>query len=63
MLDSILCLRDDRWKYVRSVLTPAFSETKLKEVSYRQCCFPDLEDIIDFFCASIYLYSSILRIA
>ncbi|EOA99860.1 Thromboxane-A synthase, partial [Anas platyrhynchos] len=33
MLDSILCLRDDRWKYVRSVLTPAFSETKLKEVS------------------------------
>uniref|UniRef100_A0A8B9ZL72 Thromboxane-A synthase n=1 Tax=Anas platyrhynchos TaxID=8839 RepID=A0A8B9ZL72_ANAPL len=33
MLDSILCLRDDRWKYVRSVLTPAFSETKLKEMT------------------------------
>ncbi|XP_056368076.1 thromboxane-A synthase isoform X5 [Oenanthe melanoleuca] len=32
MLDSILCLRDDRWKYVRSLLTPAFSETKLKEM-------------------------------
>ncbi|KAJ7414817.1 Thromboxane-A synthase [Willisornis vidua] len=32
MLDSILCLRDDRWKYVRSVLTPAFSDTKLKEM-------------------------------
>ncbi|XP_068859145.1 thromboxane-A synthase isoform X7 [Aphelocoma coerulescens] len=31
MLDSILCLRDDRWKYVRSLLTPAFSDTKLKE--------------------------------
>ncbi|XP_066175878.1 thromboxane-A synthase isoform X4 [Sylvia atricapilla] len=33
MLDSILCLRDDRWKYVRSLLTPAFSETKLKEMT------------------------------
>ncbi|XP_047914741.2 thromboxane-A synthase isoform X1 [Anser cygnoides] len=33
MLDSILCLRDDRWKYVRSVLTPAFSDTKLKEMT------------------------------
>ncbi|NXP27014.1 THAS synthase, partial [Scytalopus superciliaris] len=32
MLDSILCLRDDRWKYVRSLLTPAFSDTKLKEM-------------------------------
>ncbi|XP_064011537.1 thromboxane-A synthase isoform X1 [Pogoniulus pusillus] len=33
MLDSILCLRDDRWKYVRSILTPAFSDIKLKEVT------------------------------
>ncbi|XP_054023824.1 thromboxane-A synthase [Dryobates pubescens] len=33
MLDSILCLRDDRWKYVRSVLTPAFSDSKLKEMT------------------------------
>ncbi|XP_049678360.1 thromboxane-A synthase isoform X4 [Accipiter gentilis] len=33
MLDSILCLRDDRWKYVRSLLTPAFSNTKLKEMT------------------------------
>ncbi|XP_032913753.1 thromboxane-A synthase isoform X3 [Catharus ustulatus] len=33
MLDSILCLRDDRWKYVRSLLTPAFSDTKLKEMT------------------------------
>ncbi|XP_068800868.1 thromboxane-A synthase isoform X2 [Struthio camelus] len=32
MLDSILCLRDDRWKYVRSLLTPAFSDTKLREM-------------------------------
>ncbi|XP_062348464.1 thromboxane-A synthase isoform X1 [Cinclus cinclus] len=33
MVDSILCLRDDRWKYVRSLLTPAFSDTKLKEMT------------------------------
>ncbi|NXV00208.1 THAS synthase, partial [Cettia cetti] len=33
MLDSILYLRDDRWKYVRSLLTPAFSDTKLKEMT------------------------------
>lgn len=33
MLDSILCLRDDRWMYVRSLLTPAFSDTKLKEMT------------------------------
>ncbi|KAL9853865.1 thromboxane-A synthase isoform 1-T4 [Geothlypis trichas] len=33
MLDSILCLRDDRWKFVRSLLTPAFSDTKLKEMT------------------------------
>ncbi|NXT48212.1 THAS synthase, partial [Pluvianellus socialis] len=33
MLDSILCLRDDRWKYVRSLLAPAFSDTKLKEMT------------------------------
>ncbi|POI34985.1 hypothetical protein CIB84_001263 [Bambusicola thoracicus] len=32
MLDSILCLRDERWKYVRSLLTPAFSDAKLKEM-------------------------------
>uniref|UniRef100_A0A8D0KXL3 Thromboxane-A synthase n=1 Tax=Strix occidentalis caurina TaxID=311401 RepID=A0A8D0KXL3_STROC len=50
MLDSILCLRDDRWKYVRSLLTPVFSDTKLKEVRCRQCCFHNLEYIIVFFC-------------
>ncbi|XP_074930819.1 thromboxane-A synthase isoform X5 [Phalacrocorax aristotelis] len=33
MLDSILCLRGDRWKYVRSLLTPVFSDTKLKEMT------------------------------
>ncbi|NXG53040.1 THAS synthase, partial [Psilopogon haemacephalus] len=33
MLDSILCLRDDRWKYVRSILTSAFSDSKLKEMT------------------------------
>lgn len=33
MLDSILCLRDDRWKFVRSLLTPAFSDTKLREMT------------------------------
>ncbi|XP_065599254.1 thromboxane-A synthase isoform X3 [Cyrtonyx montezumae] len=32
MLDSILCLRDERWKYVRSLLTPAFGDAKLKEM-------------------------------
>ncbi|XP_062445567.1 thromboxane-A synthase [Rhea pennata] len=32
MLDSILCLRDDRWKYVRSLLTPAFGDSKLREM-------------------------------
>lgn len=61
MLDSILCLRDERWKYVRSLLTPAFSDAKLKEVRHRQCCFPDLEGIVVFFCVSIYLYGSTLR--
>ncbi|XP_074438071.1 thromboxane-A synthase isoform X2 [Larus michahellis] len=33
MLDSILCLRDERWKYVRSLLAPAFSDSKLKEMT------------------------------
>ncbi|XP_025939649.1 thromboxane-A synthase isoform X1 [Apteryx rowi] len=33
MLDSILCLRDDRWKYVRSLLTPAFGDSKLREMT------------------------------
>ncbi|XP_061867142.1 thromboxane-A synthase [Colius striatus] len=33
MLDSILCLRDDRWKRVRSLLTPVFSDTNLKEMT------------------------------
>ncbi|MBN3299316.1 thromboxane-A synthase [Amia ocellicauda] len=30
--DSILFLRDERWKRVRSVLTPTFSATKMKEM-------------------------------
>ncbi|XP_030069772.1 thromboxane-A synthase isoform X1 [Microcaecilia unicolor] len=33
MSDSILCLRDGRWKHVRSVLTPTFSALKMKEMS------------------------------
>ncbi|XP_025894293.1 thromboxane-A synthase [Nothoprocta perdicaria] len=33
MLDSILCLRDDRWRYVRSLLTPAFDDSKLREMT------------------------------
>uniref|UniRef100_A0A8D0GT65 Thromboxane-A synthase n=1 Tax=Sphenodon punctatus TaxID=8508 RepID=A0A8D0GT65_SPHPU len=31
VVDSILCLRDERWKDVRSLLTPAFSAAKMKE--------------------------------
>uniref|UniRef100_A0A8C8VGF0 Thromboxane-A synthase n=1 Tax=Pelusios castaneus TaxID=367368 RepID=A0A8C8VGF0_9SAUR len=31
--DSILCLRDQRWKDVRSLLTPAFSAAKMKEMT------------------------------
>ncbi|XP_075795521.1 thromboxane-A synthase isoform X5 [Pelodiscus sinensis] len=33
MVDSILCLRDQRWKDVRSILTPAFSAAKMKEMT------------------------------
>ncbi|XP_005989494.1 thromboxane-A synthase isoform X1 [Latimeria chalumnae] len=33
LTDSILALRDDRWKHVRSVLTPAFSAAKMKEMA------------------------------
>ncbi|XP_075439768.1 thromboxane-A synthase-like, partial [Ascaphus truei] len=32
MSDSLLCLRDDQWKRVRSVLTPSFSATRMKEM-------------------------------
>ncbi|XP_025054707.1 thromboxane-A synthase [Alligator sinensis] len=33
VVDSILCLRDQRWKEVRSMLTPTFSAAKLKEMT------------------------------
>ncbi|XP_067392195.1 thromboxane-A synthase [Emydura macquarii macquarii] len=33
MVDSILCLRDQRWKDVRSLLTPTFSAAKMKEMT------------------------------
>nr|XP_056703416.1 thromboxane-A synthase [Euleptes europaea] len=33
MADSILTLRDERWKEVRSLLTPAFSAAKMKEMT------------------------------
>ncbi|KAM9173575.1 thromboxane-A synthase isoform 2-T2 [Pangshura tecta] len=33
VIDSILCLRDQRWKEVRSILTPAFSAAKIKEMT------------------------------
>ncbi|CAM4457201.1 thromboxane-A synthase isoform X1 [Caretta caretta] len=33
VIDSILCLRDQRWKEVRSILTPAFSAAKMKEMT------------------------------
>uniref|UniRef100_A0A8C0J6M3 Thromboxane-A synthase n=1 Tax=Chelonoidis abingdonii TaxID=106734 RepID=A0A8C0J6M3_CHEAB len=40
VIDSILCLRDQRWKEVRSILTPAFSAAKMKEVRCSKChCF------------------------
>ncbi|XP_053574907.1 thromboxane-A synthase [Bombina bombina] len=32
MSDSLLCLRDDKWKSVRSVLTPSFSTARMKEM-------------------------------
>ncbi|MEE6477937.1 hypothetical protein FKM82_011677 [Ascaphus truei] len=32
MSDSLLCLRDDQWKRVRSVLTPSFSAARMKEM-------------------------------
>ncbi|XP_015277571.1 PREDICTED: thromboxane-A synthase-like [Gekko japonicus] len=33
LADSILILRDERWKEVRSLLTPAFSAAKMKEMT------------------------------
>uniref|UniRef100_A0A8C5WEN0 Thromboxane-A synthase n=1 Tax=Leptobrachium leishanense TaxID=445787 RepID=A0A8C5WEN0_9ANUR len=32
MSDSLLCLRDEKWKRVRSVLTPSFSAVRMKEM-------------------------------
>ncbi|KAM5172608.1 thromboxane-A synthase isoform 1-T4 [Mantella aurantiaca] len=32
MSDSLLCLRDETWKHVRSVLTPSFSASRMKEM-------------------------------
>ncbi|XP_018424921.1 PREDICTED: thromboxane-A synthase isoform X2 [Nanorana parkeri] len=32
MSDSLLCLRDERWKRVRSILTPSFSASRMKEM-------------------------------
>ncbi|KAM4748578.1 thromboxane-A synthase [Rhinophrynus dorsalis] len=32
MSDSLLCLRDEKWKRVRSVLTPSFSTARMKEM-------------------------------
>lgn len=32
MSDCLLMLRNERWKRVRSILTPAFSASKMKEV-------------------------------
>ncbi|XP_029910174.1 thromboxane-A synthase-like [Myripristis murdjan] len=32
MIDSLLMLRDERWKRVRSILTPSFSTAKMKEM-------------------------------
>uniref|UniRef100_A0A667YWT6 Thromboxane-A synthase n=1 Tax=Myripristis murdjan TaxID=586833 RepID=A0A667YWT6_9TELE len=34
MTDCLLLLRDERWKRVRSILTPSFSAAKMKEVKY-----------------------------
>ncbi|KAM7023061.1 thromboxane-A synthase [Passerculus sandwichensis] len=51
MLDSILCLRDDRWKFVRSLLTPAFSDTKLKEMT------PLINKICDTLLCNLKVYA------
>ncbi|KAM4676694.1 LOW QUALITY PROTEIN: thromboxane-A synthase [Discoglossus pictus] len=32
MSDSLLCLRDDKWKRVRGILTPSFSAIRMKEM-------------------------------
>lgn len=34
MSDCLLMLRNERWKRVRSILTPSFSAAKMKEVRY-----------------------------
>lgn len=34
MSDSLIMLRDEQWKRVRSILTPTFSAAKMKEVSF-----------------------------
>ncbi|XP_029455635.1 thromboxane-A synthase isoform X2 [Rhinatrema bivittatum] len=48
MSDSILCLRDGRWKHVRSVLTPTFSALKMKEMSplINQACDTLLKNLM-----------------
>lgn len=33
MSDSLIMLKDEQWKRVRSILTPTFSAAKMKEVS------------------------------
>uniref|UniRef100_A0A8C9YKX8 Thromboxane-A synthase n=1 Tax=Sander lucioperca TaxID=283035 RepID=A0A8C9YKX8_SANLU len=39
MTDCLLMLRNERWKRVRSILTPSFSSAKMKEVRY-ECMVP-----------------------
>uniref|UniRef100_K7G9Q4 Thromboxane A synthase 1 n=1 Tax=Pelodiscus sinensis TaxID=13735 RepID=K7G9Q4_PELSI len=46
MVDSILCLRDQRWKDVRSMLTPAFSAAKMKEVRCSKCHCSNIKQLM-----------------
>ncbi|XP_074839923.1 thromboxane-A synthase [Carettochelys insculpta] len=49
IVDSILCLRDQRWKEVRSRLTPAFSGAKMEEMTVliNQACDVLLSNLKD----------------
>nr|XP_025975595.1 thromboxane-A synthase isoform X5 [Dromaius novaehollandiae] len=51
MLDSILCLRDDRWKYVRSLLTPAFGDSQLREMT------PLINEACDVLLSNLKVYA------
>lgn len=50
MSDCLLMLRNERWKRVRSILTPAFSASKMKEVRSIRVWLVQLKsDVVVFF--------------